>query len=208
MKKVTLIFAAVVLVNSFCNAQDKRDNLHFGLKVGTNLSNVYDTQGQNFVADSKFGLAGGVFVSIPLGKVIGIQPEILYSEKGFKSTGTLLGSTYSLDRSTSFIDIPLLLAIKPISLITIVAGPQFSFLLNDKNTFNNGTATVEQRKLFESDNIRKNLLSFTGGADVNLSNFVIGLRANYDTQNNNGDGTSTTPRYKNAWYQATVGIRF
>jgi hypothetical protein len=208
MKKITLIFATVVLMNSFCNAQDKRDNLQFGLKVGTNLSNVYDAQGQNFVAESKFGLAGGVFLSIPLGKVIGIQPEVLYSEKGFKSTGTLLGSSYSLDRSTSFIDIPLLLAVKPISLITIVAGPQFSFLLKDRNTFNNGTATVEQQKLFETDNIRRNLLSFTGGADVNLSNFVIGLRANYDTQNNNGDGTTSTPRYKNAWYQATVGIRF
>jgi hypothetical protein len=208
MKKITLIFAAVVLVNSFCNAQDERDHLHFGLKVGTNLSNVYDAQGQNFVADSKFGLAAGAFVSIPFGKVIGIQPEVLYSEKGFKSTGTLLGSAYSLDRSTSFIDIPLLLAIKPISLVTIVAGPQFSFLLKDNNTFNSGTATVEQKKLFETDNIRRNLLSFTGGADFNLSNFVIGLRANYDTQNNNGDGTTSTPRYKNAWYQATVGIRF
>ena len=208
MKKITLIFTAVVLMSSFCNAQEKRDNLHFGLKVGTNLSNVYDAQGQNFVADSKFGLAAGAFLSIPFGKIIGIQPEVLYSEKGFKSTGMLLGTAYSLDRSTSFIDIPLLLAIKPISLITIVAGPQFSFLLKDRNTFNNGSATVEQQKLFETDNIRRNLLSFTGGADVNLSNFVIGLRANYDTQNNNGDGTTSTPRYKNAWYQATVGIRF
>ena len=208
MKKITLIFAAIVLVNSFCNAQDKRDNLHFGLKAGANLSNVYDAQGQNFVADSKYGLAAGVFLSIPLGKVFGIQPEVIYSEKGFKSTGTLLGSTYSLDRSTSFIDVPLLLAIKPISLITIVAGPQFSFLLKNNNSLSSSTGTVEQQKLFETDNIRKNVLSFAVGTDVNLSNFVIGLRANYDTQNNNGDGTSSTPRYKNAWYQATLGIRF
>lgn len=208
MKKITLIFTAVLLINNFCNAQDKRDNLHFGLKVGANLSNIYDSQGENFVADSKYGLAGGVFLSIPFGKFIGIQPEVLYSEKGFKSTGTLLGSTYSLDRSTSFIDVPLLLAIKPISLITIVAGPQYSFLLKNTNSFNSSAASVEQQKLFETDNIRKNVLSFTGGADVNLSNFVIGLRASYDTQNNNGDGSSSTPRYKNAWYQATVGIRF
>ena len=208
MKKITLIFAAIVLVNSFCNAQDKRDNLQFGLKVGANLSNVYDSEGQNFVADSKYGLAAGAFLSIPLGKVIGIQPEVLYSEKGFKSTGTLLGTTYSLERSTSFVDVPLLLAIKPVSLITILVGPQYSFLLNKKNSFTGGSTTAEQQKLFESDNIRKNVLSFTGGADVNLSNFVIGLRASYDTQNNNGDGTSSTPRYKNAWYQATVGFRF
>ena len=26
-------------------------------------------------------------------------------------------------------------------------------------------------------------------------------------QNNNGDGTSATPRYKNVWYQATIGLR-
>ena len=208
MKKITLIFAAIVLVNGFCNAQDKRDNLHFGLKVGANLSNVYDTQGDDFVADSKYGLAAGAFLSIPLGKVFGLQPEVLYSEKGFKSTGSLLGTTYSLERSTSFVDVPLLLAIKPVNLVTILVGPQYSFLLNKKNSFTGGTTTAEQQKLFETDNIRKNVLSFTGGADINLSNFVIGLRANYDTQNNNGDGTSTTPRYKNAWYQATVGIRF
>ena len=208
MKKITLIFAVIVLVNNFCNAQDKRDNLHFGLKVGANLSNVYDSQGDNFVADSKYGLAAGAFLSIPLGKVFGLQPEVLYSEKGFKSTGSLLGTTYSLERSTSFVDVPLLLAIKPVSLITILVGPQYSFLLNKKNSFTGGTTTAEQQKLFETDNIRQNVLSFTGGADINLSNFVIGLRANYDTQNNNGDGSSTTPRYKNAWYQATVGIRF
>lgn len=208
MKKITLIFAMVVLVNSFCNAQDKRDNLHFGLKVGANLSNVYDAQGEKFVADAKYGLAAGAFLSIPLGKVFGLQPEVLYSEKGFKSTGILLGTSYSLERSTSFIDIPLLLAIKPVDLITILVGPQYSFLLNKKNSFTGGSTTADQQKLFEADNIRNNVLSFTGGADVNLSNFVIGLRASYDTQNNNGDGTSTTPRYKNAWYQATVGFRF
>jgi hypothetical protein len=208
MKKITLIFAMAVLVNSFCNAQDRRDNLQFGLKIGTNLSNVYDAQGQNFVADSKFGLAGGAFLSIPLGKVIGIQPEVLYSEKGFKSTGTLLGNNFSLERSTSFVDVPLLLAIKPISVITIVAGPQYSFLLKNNNNFTGGSITAEQQKIFETDNIRKNILSFTGGADINLGTLVLGLRANYDTQNNNGDGSSSTPRYKNAWYQATLGIRF
>ena len=208
MKKITLIFATIVLVNGLCNAQDKRDNLHFGLKVGFNLSNVYDTRGENFVADSKYGLAAGAFLAIPLGKVFGLQPEVLYSEKGFKSTGSFLGTTYSLERSTSFVDVPILLAIRPIGLITILVGPQYSFLLNQKNTFTGGSTTTEQQQLFENDNIRKNILSFTGGADLNVGNIVIGVRANYDTQNNNGDGTSTTPRYKNAWYQATFGFRF
>ena len=208
MKKITLIFAVALLMSGICNAQEKRDNLHFGLKVGANLSNVYDAQGQNFVADSKTGLAVGTFLSIPLGKVFGIQPEVIYSEKGFKSSGTLLGNTYTLNRSTSFIDVPILLAIKPVGFVTFLVGPQYSFLLKQKNSFSGTPISLEQQKIFESDNIRKNILSLSGGADINLGTVVIGARASFDTQNNNGDGTSTTPRYKNVWYQATLGIRF
>jgi hypothetical protein len=36
-----------------------------------------------------------------------------------------------------------------------------------------------------------------------MNNIVIGARAGWDLLNNKGDGTSTTPRYKNMWYQAT-----
>jgi len=46
-----------------------------------------------------------------------------------------------------------------------------------------------------------------GGVDINLVNIVLGARVGLDMYNNNGDGTSTTPRYKNVWAQATVGFR-
>ncbi len=54
--------------NSYIDAQ-KRDQVHFGMKVGANYSNVYDIKGQDFTADYKWGMAGGIFVSIPLGDV-------------------------------------------------------------------------------------------------------------------------------------------
>jgi len=41
---------------------DHRNNLSFGVKLGLNYSNVYDAQGENFVADAKFGFALGGFV--------------------------------------------------------------------------------------------------------------------------------------------------
>jgi len=47
-----------------------------------------------------------------------------------------------------------------------------------------------------------------GGADVNFKHFVLGVRAGCDIMNNNGDGSSTTPRYKNVWYQVTIGYSF
>ena len=187
---------------------DNREKLFFGLKIGTNYSNVYDTQGENFVADSKFGLAGGGFVSIPIGSYFGIQPEVLFSQRGYKSSGTFLGSSYSMTRTTDYLDVPVLVAFKPIENVSILFGPQFSYLMKQKDDFTGGTITSTQEQTYTNDNYRKNTFCLTGGADLNVDHLVIGLRAGWDVQNNNGDGTSTTPRYKNMWYQATVGFRF
>ena len=208
MKKLFLLTAIIVVVAGKSYAQQTRDEFSFGFKIGSNYANVYDSQGEKFTADGKFGLAAGAFLSVPLGKFIGVQPEIIYSEKGFKGSGLFLGSNYNVTRTTTYIDIPLLLAIKPVSFLTILAGPQYSFLIKQNNNFSSSLATIDQQKIFDNDNIRKNVLGLTGGVDINLSSFVIGARAGWDVQNNNGDGTSTTPRYKNAWYQATIGFRF
>jgi hypothetical protein len=205
MKKILLMVAIMVSMTYAAKAQD---GIAVGLKVGTNYSNVYDSEGQDFEADSKFGLAAGAFVSIPLGTYLGIQPEVLFSQKGFKGTGTMLGSSYDLTRTTNYIDVPLLIAVKPTGSITLLAGPQFSFLLKEKNVFSNSTTNLEQERQFDNDNIRKNTLCFTGGFDVNLDHTVIGLRAGWDLSNNNGNGTSSTPRYKNVWGQLTLGYRF
>jgi hypothetical protein len=187
---------------------DYSERLTFGVKGGLNLSNVYDTKGEQFDADAKFGFVAGGFISIPLGKVIGVQPEFLISQKGFQATGVLLGAPYSFTRTTTYIDVPLLFAIKPFELLTLLAGPQYSYLQVQKDVFGSATTSVDQETQFKNDNIRKNTLCFTGGADLNLDHVVLGARLGWDLFNNNGDGTSTTPRYKNVWYQATIGFRF
>ncbi len=184
-------------------------DLTFGLKAGLNISNVYDKQGDNFVADGAFGFAAGGFVTIPLGEYFAIQPEVLFSQKGFKGTGTILGNSYSYERTTNFLDIPILVAFRPVKFVSVVFGPEFSFLLSEKNNFNSAVSNSSQEQQFTNDNIRKNIFGLTGGADLNVTdNAVIGLRAGWDLQQNNGDGTSTTPRYRNVWYQFTLGYRF
>ncbi len=213
MKKVILMIAFVTVAVTTSNAQtmtttDNRETLSFGLKAGANYSNVYDSKSQNFVADPKFGFAAGGFVSIPFGKFIGIQPEILFSQKGFKSSGTYLGSTYSMTRTTNYLDVPILFAVKPIKELTVLVGPQFSYLMKQKDDFTNGNLTSTQQQDFNNSNVRKNTYCLTGGLDLNLNNLVIGLRTGWDFRNNDGDGNSTTPRYKNMWHQLTVGYRF
>jgi hypothetical protein len=212
MKKIILTIAAVTSLITNSKAQDNetdfREKFTFGLKAGLNYSNVYDSQGEEFRADPKFGLAAGVFVAIPIGKYFGVQPEALVSQKGFRATGRILGNTYKFTRTTTYLDVPLFFALKPSEFITILAGPQYSYLLKQSDVFANASTSIEQETEFVNDNIRKNIFGLAVGVDINLKHIVLGARAGWDVTNNNGDGTSTTPRYKNAWYQATIGYRF
>jgi hypothetical protein len=209
MKRTIILMLAIAFIATSSIAQDNlREEFIFGMKAGANYSNVYDAEAEVFNANPKLGFAAGCFFAIPLGQTFGFQPELLFSQRGFFATGIMLDQPYDLTRTSSFIDVPLLFAFKPSGFITLLAGPQYSYLIKQKDEFKNGTTTIEQENEFKNDNIRKNILCFTGGADVNLGHIVLGARAGFDILKNNGDGSSTTPRYKNVWYQATVGYRF
>jgi hypothetical protein len=209
MKKLILIIVTITFMANILSAQDNstdlRDRLHFGLKGGANFSNIYDAKDQELNADFKVGFAAGAFLSIPIGKYLGFQPEILFSQKGYKASGTFLTIDYKFTHTTNYIDVPLLIAIKPVEYITLLAGPQYSILVKQKDVFTSGGLTVNQEQQFNND---KSVLCFLGGIDINLDQFVLGVRAGWDLQNNNGDGTTSSPRYKNVWYQATLGFRF
>ncbi|MCC5917025.1 MAG: PorT family protein [Cryomorphaceae bacterium] len=185
---------------------DRRENIEFGLKVGANISNVWDSRTQDFNADPKAGLAGGLFIGIPIGTFLGIQPEILFSQKGFKGNGSMLGFPYSFSRTTSYIDVPLQIQLKPTHYLTFVAGPQFSYLVHqtDKYTFGDNSTVLERE--FDNDNIRRNILGFVAGFDLIYGKAVFSSRIGWDLQTNHGDGNSSTPRYKNQWLQFTLGF--
>jgi hypothetical protein len=209
MNRLVLTILAIAFTASIIQAQDNssdsRDKLQFGLKAGANFSNVYDTRDQNFNADFKVGFAAGAFLSIPIGKIIGIQPEMIFSQKGYKASGTLLIADYEFTHTVNYIDVPILFAFKPSPYVTLLAGPQYSFLVKQKDVFKSGGLTINEEQDFKTD---RSVLCFLGGFDVNVNRLVFGARAGWDLQNNNGDGTSTSPRYKNVWYQATFGYKF
>lgn len=208
-QKILLISTLCILSISALKAQeiDRRETIELGVKAGFNISNVWDTKGQEFRADRKAGFAGGIFLGIPMGKFFGIQPELLISQKGFKGSGSLLGFPYSTTRTTTYLDIPLQVQYKPSQFVTLLAGPQYSYLLNQKDKYTFGPNSAEQSQEFKNDNIRKNMLGFVAGIDLLYDHLVLSGRVGVDFQANNGDGTSNTPRYKNQWAQFTVGIK-
>ena len=216
MKNSILLFAIIALTgfNSYSQSEmtsstsKPTETLFFGLKFGVNYSNVYDSQGDNFVADPKFGIALGGLVSLPIGTYFGIQPELLFSQKGYKSSGTFLGNSYSLTRTTDYLDVPIYLVYKPNDNIYLLFGPQYSYLLKQKDDFTGGSITATQEQTYSNDNLRKNIFCLAGGVDFNFYHLILGVKAAWDVTANNENGTSFTPRYKNMWYQATLGYRF
>ena len=210
MKKIILlIFTTAFLINMTIaqeEALDLRDKVTFGIKGGLNFSNVYDSNQEDFNTDAKIGLAGGIFLGLPLGTYLGLQPELLYSQRGYKETGSLFDSEFT--RTTNYLDVPVLLAIKPTPVLSILAGPQFSFLLDGKYDFKSNILSGQVTQDFDNEDVRKNTLCITGGLDLNLDNLVLSGRAGWDLKENNKDGSSSTPRYKNVWLQATIGFRF
>ena len=205
---ILMVVSATVVISQDNSSATENSKLYIGLKAGTNYSNVYDVSGNQFAADAKFGFVGGAFLSIPIVKYLSFQPEVLFSQKGFKASGSILGLDYTFTRTTNFIDIPLLIALKPIPAISILAGPQYSYLLKQTDVFTNAILSSTQEQEFNNNNIRKNILCFLGGIDFNYQGLVLGTRVGWDIQNNNGDGTSSNPQYKNVWYQVTLGFRF
>ena len=190
------------------NSDDgEREKFSFGVKAGINHSNVWDEQGQSFVADPKFGFAGGIFLGVPFAKTIGFQPELLLSQKGFKASGVIVDFPYSYTHTATYVDIPLQIQIKPAAFLTIVVGPQYSYLIHVKNVYTFASDTLAQEQEFDNDNIRKNIFGVVFGADINIQHIVISGRYGWDLMDNHGDGTSSTPRYKNKWLQVTLGYK-
>lgn len=204
---LTIFATTSGLSQTVSTTTDTRYDFRIGVKAGLNFSNVYDEQNNDYVAENKVGFVGGGFLSIPITKFIGFQPEILYSEKGFKATKNFLGNNYEFTRTSTYLDFPMQLQVKPIPFVTILAGPQFSYLLKTKNDFNGNITTTEEENI-NKENYKKNIFGFVVGADINVQNFIISGRAGWDISQTDTNGDSTKPRYKNQVLQVTLGYAF
>jgi len=187
---------------------DYRTKFSAGVKGGLNFSNVFDNKGDEFNADPKFGLVLGGFISIPIDQLFGLQTELLFSQKGFKGRGKFDGKNYDMTRITTFLDIPFMVTVKPISMLTLMAGPQLSILASQRDVFVKDNNIVGIQNAFGITQYRRALFGLVAGADINVEHFVIGLRLGFDAVQSAGPGNASIPRYRNVWYQGTLGYRF
>jgi hypothetical protein len=164
MKKAfTLILAiAFSLIQSF-------GQISIGVKGGLNLSNVKNIGSAN--NKTRLGFNSGLITEIAVGKKFIIQPELLYSIKGFKFTPTTFNSGGTL--SFNYVSFPLLSGYRITDNFIILLGPEFSFLTSANSRFDGSNHDVLK-------NFRKFDLGIDLGATYNIKNgFGAELRYSY-----------------------------
>ncbi len=95
-------------------------------------------------------------VKLILLKILGIQPEILFSQttsqvdSGFNSIyQDAAGSLLKRDVKLNYLNIPVLLRINAGSLLTFHVGPQFSVLVNDNENLLENSKNALKKAIFQ-----------------------------------------------------------
>lgn len=216
MKKLALALAAVASVGLASSAQAQ--GIRFGLKAGANLSNLAGNLNNQDIYKNKFGFVGGAMLNVGLvDKVLSLQPEVLFSQKGFKyadNSFTVGGNTnrYSGSRTYNYIDVPVLLKVQAAGLF-FEAGPQYSYLLNvrDNSSYSvNGNPIASSAANQNLDNVRRNEIGYAAGLGYEASNgFNIDVRYNgsfTDFAKDGYNGSNQDLRNaRNSVFQASIG---
>ena len=206
-KCLPLLLLLSVSVIAFSQNSDRDLLPRIGIKGGLSFATIIKSDNPDISSQTLIGFNGGAVLQLPLGRFISIQPEVLFSQKGYHATGSSITGDYDYRRYLNFFDIPLLLRINLAKEFGLVVGPQYSYLLSTHTSFKSGGASYQEDVNNDNNNISKNIFGGVIGADINLNrNLFIYGRYTIDFKNNNGDGTSSTPSYKNQVFQFGVGV--
>lgn len=176
MKNLFFAFTLLFLGLTSVNAQ----SLKFGAKIGANFSQL---DGGEYDGDNLTSFHVGALVELNLLENFSIQPELMYSSQGTK----LEDEDIKLD----YVALPVLAKFYLVSdKLSIEAGPQFSFLINDD------VPEVFRTKTFD--------FAAVGGLGYNLTQnifvqarYVVGLT-----------DTSKDASVTNKVIQLSAGLRF
>ena len=203
MKKIILTVAAVMALSTAAKAQDTNSgNVKLGIKAGLNVATVTGDVPDD--VESRAGFHAGIVAEFKVAPNFSIQPELLYSQQGFKydlaEDGFIVATTLKLD----YLNLPVLAKYYVIEGFSIEAGPQFGYRLSSKLKYEaSGIGNYEADFEDETNEVD---FSLVGGLAYDLP---IGLffQARYTAGlskiNNDNDGST-----KNGVFQASVGYKF
>jgi opacity protein-like surface antigen len=217
MKKVLMLSLALIL-GIGANAQIK-----YGVKAGLNLSNLSvleathdgESRSEDLDKSMSVGFHAGGFANFSFGQYVGLQPELLFSMQGGKFKKGEYKASYTFD----YINVPVLVDIKPFANFSILAGPQIGFNIY-KSATEEYEGESETTSGSEFDEVYKNgdkkfFKGFDFAAVVGLQytfieHLTVGARYNIGLTNSFIDDNDeySEKGWKNSVIQVSVGWTF
>lgn len=140
MKSMKFLAAGIFLFSASVLTAQKADNSldrspSFGVKGGVNFTHI---SGDDYFSDTKSRTSFhvGVVGELPLTDMFSLQAEALYSGQGYDATldlGAFGNRDYEMQ--LDYIQVPILAKVYLTRGLSIEAGPQFSFLINEEIDF-------------------------------------------------------------------------
>ena len=157
----------------------------------------------------------GAGIELPLSDIVSIEPSLLYTQRGYGIKGNLTINDMKIEaldaRATSqmhYIDLPVLLKVKPAAGLQLFAGPQVSYLV--KNNLRADVAVLGfsliNSDLDITDQFNRWDVGVTGGVGYEFAN-GIGISAAYERGFQRLDKNQNFKAF-NEGYKAGLTYRF
>lgn len=219
-KKALLILSVVISTVSFAQITPS-----FGVSAGLssasmrgesvdNLKSLLDFADGKISTANRTGFYAGGNISIPLDKMISIQPGLYYTQKGYELRGDIsvkgaefLSANAKAQLQSNYLDMPVLLKAN-LNGFQVFVGPQFSYLLNADLKTTAGVLGVNllNRTIDATSQFNRWDMGVTGGIGLALKN-GIHITASYDHGLQKVDANKNINSYNNA-FKVGVGINF
>jgi hypothetical protein len=184
-------------------------DVRIGMKIGLNLSDIDASAfGETIDYKPKIGYCAGGFYTINIIKEFAIQPEILFSTKGAKTTYTRWGSIYHSSLNFSYLEIPILAKFTMPTLSDfkpfIIAGPSIAIKLSSKEKVKGERSSWKE----DIDSLKVVDFGLIFGAGFDLVQMItVDVRYNLGLTNTIKNMAEES-NFKNRVFSVTVGFSF
>ncbi len=189
---LTAVFAVITIVS--INAQS------FGAKAGVNFASLNGDE--DF--DGRTSFFVGAVVEFEISESFSLQPELLYSSQGAKSSFSEDGFDFEAKYKLDYLNIPIMAKYYVTEGFSIEAGPQVGFLLSAK-------ADYEEDGESDSEDIKDDLSSVDFGLNFGLGYKLdsgLNFGARYNLGLSNVADSEGDIDIKNGVFQLSIGYFF
>ena len=177
-------------------------NIRYGAKAGLNIASIAFSEG-DAETDSKIDFALGGFMEYKMSPTFSIQPELLYTRKGYSEDN----SFYEMDLSITYIQMPVLAKYIFAEKFGVFAGPAISFLMTaDQELEMKGDWDDWKESVDVKDDYNSTEFALVFGADYDFNNIIFDVRYDLGLTKINDDDSDIDEL--NRTFSFLVGYKF